>query len=111
MKSTRQESTNKNLVMLLLTGTGPYAYRLEEEAAQVRRGELGTVLLSQRRVSKFLREVGALEDPRLRGKALTANKSGLWRWRVGDYRIIADIVDARVVVVVVDVGHRSKVYD
>ncbi|MHC9880646.1 hypothetical protein ACQX06_08875 [Corynebacterium diphtheriae] len=63
--------------MLLLTGTGPYAYRLEEEAAQVRRGELGTVLLSQRRVSKFLREVGALEDPRLRGKALTANKSGL----------------------------------
>ena len=65
----------------------------------------------QRRVSKFLREVGALEDPRLRGKALTANKSGLWRWRVGDYRIIADSVDARVVVVVVDVGHRSKVYD
>ncbi|ERA54628.1 hypothetical protein B179_00300 [Corynebacterium diphtheriae str. Aberdeen] len=65
----------------------------------------------QRRVSKFLREVGALEDPRLRGKALTANKSGLWLWRVGDYRIIADIVDARVVVVVVDVGHRSKVYD
>lgn len=65
----------------------------------------------QRRVSKFLREVGALEDPRLRGKALTANKSGLWRWRVGDYRIIADIVDARVVVVVVDVGRRSKVYD
>ncbi|OWN29762.1 addiction module toxin RelE [Corynebacterium diphtheriae bv. gravis] len=65
----------------------------------------------QRRVSKFLREVGALEDPRLRGKALTANKSVLWRWRVGDYRIIADIVDARVVVVVVDVGHRSKVYD
>ncbi|AEX45428.1 type II toxin-antitoxin system RelE family toxin [Corynebacterium diphtheriae] len=65
----------------------------------------------QRRVSKFLREVGALEDPRLRGKALTANKSGLWRWRVGDYRIIADIVDARVVVVVVDVGHRSKAYD
>lgn len=65
----------------------------------------------QRRVSKFLREVGALEDPRLRGKALTANKSGLWRWRVGNYRIIADIVDARVVVVVVDVGHRSKIYD
>ncbi|WP_268833847.1 hypothetical protein [Corynebacterium belfantii] len=33
--------------MLLLTGTGPYVYRLEEEAAQVRRGELGTVPLSQ----------------------------------------------------------------
>lgn len=64
----------------------------------------------QRRVSKFLREISTLEDPRSRGKALTANKAGLWRWRVGDYRVVADIVDARVVVIVVDVGHRSKIY-
>lgn len=64
----------------------------------------------QRRVSKFLREVAALEDPRSRGKAMTANKAGLWRWRVGDYRVVADIVDDQVVVVVVDVGHRSKIY-
>ena len=41
---------------------------------------------------------------------MTANKAGLWRWRVGDYRVVADIVDDRVVVVVVDVGHRSKIY-
>ena len=63
-----------------------------------------------RRVSKFLREISTLEDPRSRGKALTANKTGLWRWRVGDCRVVADIVDARVVVIVVDVGHRSKIY-
>lgn len=64
----------------------------------------------RRRISKFLREVAVLEDPRSRGKAMTANKAGLWRWRVGDYRVVADIVDDRVVVVVVDVGHRSKIY-
>lgn len=70
--------------------------------------KLGTA--EQRRVSKFLREVADLENPRDRGKALTANKAGLWRWRVGDYRVVADIVDTRVVVVVVDVGHRSRIY-
>lgn len=63
-----------------------------------------------RRVSKFLREISTLEDPRSRGKALTANQTGLWRWRVGDCRVVADIVDACVVVIVVDVGHRSKIY-
>lgn len=64
----------------------------------------------RRRISKFLREVAVLEDPRSRGKTMTANKAGLWRWRVGDYRVVADIVDDQVVVVVVDVGHRSKIY-
>ena len=66
--------------------------------------------VERRRISTFLREVAALEDPRSRGKALTANKAGLWRWRVGDYRVVADIVDDQVVIVVVDVGHRSKIY-
>ena len=65
---------------------------------------------SQRRVRDFLREIETLEDPRSRGKALSANLSGLWRWRVGDLRIIADIVDATLVVLVVDVGHRSRIY-
>ena len=67
-------------------------------------------MAERRRISKFLREVAVLEDPRTRGKAMTANKAGLWPWRVGDYRVVADIVDDQVVVVVVDVGHRSKIY-
>lgn len=41
---------------------------------------------------------------------MTANEAVLWRWRVGDYRVVADIVDDQVVIVVVDVGHRSKIY-
>ncbi len=62
------------------------------------------------RVSHLLREVSELPNPRSRGKALSGNKVGLWRWRVGDLRIIADIVDEEIVVIVVDVGHRSKIY-
>lgn len=65
----------------------------------------------QLRIRSFLREIAQLDNPCNRGKALTANKRGLWRWRVGDYRIVADIVNETVVIVVVDIGHRSTVYD
>lgn len=41
---------------------------------------------------------------------MTENKSGLWRYRVGDYRIVADIEDDVLVILIVDVDHRSKVY-
>ncbi len=44
------------------------------------------------------------------GKGLTENKSGLWRYRVGDYRIVADIEDDVLLILVVDVDHRSRVY-
>ena len=49
-------------------------------------------------------------NPRQRGKGLTANRSGQWRYRVGDYRIIAKIEDDRVLILVLEVGHRSEVY-
>ena len=50
------------------------------------------------------------ENPRATGKALVGNLKGLWRYRVGDYRIIADIRDDEVLILVVDVGHRGTVY-
>lgn len=50
------------------------------------------------------------EDPRLHGKGLTSNRSGQWRYRVGDYRILAEIQDAEITLVLIDVGHRSKIY-
>ncbi|MCS4491437.1 type II toxin-antitoxin system RelE/ParE family toxin [Corynebacterium sp. ES2715-CONJ3] len=59
----------------------------------------------------FLREIAQLDNPHDRGKALTANKRGSRRWRVGDCRIVADIVEDTVGIVVVDIGHRSTVYD
>lgn len=50
------------------------------------------------------------EDPRIHGKGLTANRSGQWRYRVGDYRIIADINDDTVIILILNVGHRNNVY-
>ena len=62
------------------------------------------------RIAAKLREVSQLDDPRSTGKALTGNLAGLWRYRVGDYRIICDIEDEVLVILVVEVEHRSKVY-
>lgn len=50
------------------------------------------------------------ENPRLHGKGLTANKSGQWRYRVGDYRILAEIRESELVLVLVEIGHRSRIY-
>ena len=46
-------------------------------------------------------------DPRIHGKALTANKVGQWRYRVGDYRILASIEDDKIVILVIAVGKSS----
>lgn len=63
-----------------------------------------------KRIVAKLREISQLEDPRSMGKALVGNLVGLWRYRVGDYRIVCDIEDGVLVILVVDVEHRSKVY-
>ena len=50
------------------------------------------------------------ENPRLYGKPLIGDKGGYWRYRIGDYRIIADIQDDLVVIEIIRVGHRREVY-
>ena len=50
------------------------------------------------------------ENPRVHGKGLTADQSGKWRYRVGNYRILAVILDEKIVIQVFKVGHRSTVY-
>lgn len=50
------------------------------------------------------------DNPRVHGKGLTANRSGQWRYRVGDYRIIAEIQDDNVLILVLNIGHRRDVY-
>jgi mRNA interferase RelE/StbE len=49
-------------------------------------------------------------DPRALGKPLTGSLSGLWRYRVGSYRLLAKIHDEIVVIEIVNIGHRRKVY-
>jgi mRNA interferase RelE/StbE len=65
-----------------------------------------------KRITKFLRErVAALDDPRSIGEALRGNELGdYWKYRCGDYRIVASIEDASLVVYVVEVGHRREIY-
>ena len=50
------------------------------------------------------------ENPRIKGKPLTGDLKGLWRYRVGDYRILAEIQDNKIVILILDIGHRSKIY-
>jgi len=50
------------------------------------------------------------ENPRLYGKGLTANRSGQWRYRIGDYRLLANIEDDRIVILILNVGHRREIY-
>lgn len=51
------------------------------------------------------------ENPRLHGKGLVENKSGQWRYRIGDYRVICEIQDKEIIVLVLEVGHRREIYD
>lgn len=50
-------------------------------------------------------------DPRQHGKGLTASRSGQWRYRVGDYRIISEIKDDKIIILVLHVGHRKEIYN
>ena len=65
-----------------------------------------------RRIVKFLRErVAVLENPRSIGEALTGSTLGdYWKYRVGDYRIIADIQDKKLIVQVIRLGNRREIY-
>jgi mRNA interferase RelE/StbE len=64
------------------------------------------------RILRFLSErVAELEDPRSIGEALKGSRLGdLWKYRVGDYRVIADIQDGELRIVVVRIGNRRDVY-
>ena len=64
------------------------------------------------RITMFLRErVGQLDDPRSIGEALKGSRLGdFWRYRVGDYRIICDLQNQRLLVLVLRVGHRREIY-
>ena len=50
------------------------------------------------------------ENPRQRGKGLVANHSGEWRYRIGDYRLIADINDDTITILILEIGHRKDIY-
>jgi mRNA interferase RelE/StbE len=66
----------------------------------------------QQAILRYLRDrIAVAQDPRRLGKPLRRNLAGLWRYRVEDYRLICRIEDERIVVLVLEVGHRRDVYE
>ena len=78
---------------------------------------------SKKQLSKLDKSVSALiigwiekniegcENPQIHGKGLLGNKSGQWRYRIGDYRVICQIRDEEVIILVLEVGHRKHIYE
>lgn len=58
----------------------------------------------------LIKHLDNVENPRYSGKLLTGNKQGLWRYRIGNYRVIVDISDTNCVIIAVEVGHRKFIY-
>jgi mRNA interferase RelE/StbE len=87
----------------------PWVCRFSESAQREllkldRQGQKDIIAYLEKRVT-------AKEDPRRFGKALKAELSALWRFRVRDYRLLCQTQDDRLLVLVVSVGHRKNVYD
>lgn len=67
---------------------------------------------TQQTILRYLRErIAGADDPRRFGKPLRMNLAGLWRYRISDYRLICRLEDNRLVVLVLQVGHRREIYE
>jgi mRNA interferase RelE/StbE len=62
------------------------------------------------RLERFLDGLEQSDNPRQQGKALNGKYKGLWRYRVGDYRMICNIQDNQLIILVLELGHRKEVY-
>lgn len=66
----------------------------------------------QKEILSYLRvRVAGSANPRVFGQNLSGNKAGLWRYRLGNYRVVCRIEDDILVVLVLGVGHRKEVYE
>ncbi|WP_421620785.1 type II toxin-antitoxin system RelE family toxin [Alkalilimnicola ehrlichii] len=66
---------------------------------------------ARQRIRDYLEgRVAAMDDPRQLGQPLKGKFSALWRYRVGDYRVVCELRDETLVVLVVRIGHRREVY-
>lgn len=61
--------------------------------------------------SWIVKNLEGCTDPRLHGKGLTSNRSGQWRYRIGDYRLICEIQEGELIILALTVGHRREVYE
>lgn len=61
-------------------------------------------------VAWLMRNIDGCDDPRAHGKGVSADKAGVWRYRIGDYRVLCEIRDDELVIIVIGIGYRSKIY-
>ena len=64
-----------------------------------------------KKLDRYTKNLSGCENPRVKGKALTANRKGQWRYRIGDYRLLCLIEDEELVILALSIGHRREVYD
>lgn len=98
MASPNKTSQNKKIWQVEISRTA------EKQISKLNR-------VAQASILRFLRErVQFAENPRQWGKPLHGDQCGLWRYRIGDYRLICDIQDEKITVLVLRVGHRKDIY-
>ena len=56
------------------------------------------------------KNVDGASDPRAFGKALKGDKKDMWRYRIGDYRVLANIEDENLTIIAIEIGHRRDIY-
>lgn len=66
-------------------------------------------------ISEFIvkwlyKNIDGTDNPRGHGKALIGDKKGLWRYRIGNYRVLCEIIDDELLVLAIEVGHRKEIY-
>lgn len=66
---------------------------------------------AKKQIQKYIDKLAERDDPRSLGDPLESNLVSFWRYRVGDYRLVAEILDDRLIVLFVVVAHRKNVYD
>ncbi len=64
-----------------------------------------------KRILLYLEDLLSLDDPRQRGRSLSSNRAGYWRYRIGDYRVLTQVLDEQLIVIALHVGHRSTIYN
>jgi mRNA interferase RelE/StbE len=66
---------------------------------------------TKQRIERFIGQLIETDNPRLHGKALQGKRyAGLWRYRIGDYRLICQIKDSELIILLLEIGHRKDIY-
>lgn len=83
------------------------------EYSQSAKKELKKLDKQTARIIKYWIEKNLMNtyNPRIHGKELRGNLKGFWRYRVGDYRLIAEIKDDKLLIFMIEIGHRKEIYD